>query len=434
MLSVLTINHNNSDISFLESFTFNKDSLPSALKELISIDSIDECFILSTCNRVEIYVSSKVKSVDAELIKFISNFHKVKIDNSSITYQFMYGKDAAYHLIKVASGSDSMLLGEPQIVNQIKESYKIASTAQTIGKSLHKLVQVSLFAGKKVRSETSLGNRVDSIGSLVLKLSNKLFDNLRERSILILGTGEISQILISNLKNEGLSNIYIASRDVKNAITFADKNNCKPITIESINEHLPKVDIVFSSTASPNFLVNKDDIEEILYNKKDSIMFFVDIAVPRDIDPRIGDLDSCYLYNLDDLKSIIDNDYHENNKSLQEASVIIDESLNKYVNWENSDNTKDITNALRSYIKEIVDLEIKSNSSEIINKDIISSRIANKILHLPVNKIKQESNLDNNLYLSVLSDIFNLGNNQESFNENSNIYKIKNEKNSNNRN
>ena len=163
-------------------------------------------------------------------------------------------------------------------------------------------------------------------------------------------------------------------------------------------------------------------------------MFYVDIAVPRDIDPRIGDLDSCYLYNLDDLKSIIDNDYHENNKSLQEASVIIDESLNKYVNWENSDNTKDITNALRSYIKEIVDLEIKSNSIEIINKDLISSRIANKILHLPVNKIKQESNLDNNLYLSVLSDIFDLGNDQESSNENSNIYKIKNEKNSNNRN
>ena len=206
MLSVLTINHNNSDISFLESFTFNKDSLPMALKQLKMINGVDECFILSTCNRVEVYVSSKNKNIDSEIIKFISDFHKISITKKApTTYQFMYGKDAAYHLIKVASGSDSMLLGEPQIINQIKESYKIASSVQSIGKSLHKLIQVSLFAAKRVRSETSLGNRVDSIGSLVIKLGKNLFQDLDDRSALILGTGDISQILISNLKNVGVS-------------------------------------------------------------------------------------------------------------------------------------------------------------------------------------------------------------------------------------
>lgn len=431
MLSVLTINHNNSEISFLESFSFNKDSLPHALKELKQIDGIEECFILSTCNRVEIYVSTKIKNIDSEIIKFISNFHKVPILNKTpITYQFMYGKDAAYHLIKVASGSDSMLLGEPQIINQIRESYKIASAAHVIGKSLHKLIQVSLFAAKKVRSETSLGSRVDSIGSLVTKLSKKLFEDLNNRTLLVLGTGEISQILISNLKTEGLSKVLIASRDIKNAITFADKNNCRPIPIESISDHLLTSDIVFCSTGSPDFLINKKEIERVQEQRAESIMFFVDIAVPRDIDPRVGDIDSCYLYNLDDLKAIIDNDHLENNKNLHEASVIIESSLSSYIQWENSDNVKDIITSMRRAVEDIVEKEIKSVPFQDIDRALVAKRISNKILHLPTKNIKDEASLENSLYLSVLSEIFDL----DKDDNDSNVYKIEDEKTFKNRN
>jgi len=433
MLSVLTINHNNSDISFLESFTFNKDSLPMALKQLKKINGVEECFILSTCNRVEVYVSSKNKNIDSEIIKFISDFHQISITKKApTTYQFMYGKDAAYHLIKVASGSDSMLLGEPQIINQIKESYKIASSVQSIGKSLHKLIQVSLFAAKRVRSETSLGSRVDSIGSLVIKLSKNLFQDLSNRSALVLGTGEISQILISNLKNAGVSEILIASRDIKNAITFADKNNCRPISMEEIKEHLLTADIVFSSTGSPDFLINKEDIEIALDDRKDSLMFFIDIAVPRDIDPRIGDIDSCYLYNLDDLKSIIDNDLSENNKNLEEASLIIESSLNNYTKWENSDNVKDIITRMRKAVESIVEKEFKNVSLEEVDRSLIAKRISNKILHMPTQNIKNEANLENNLYLSALSEIFNLDKDKEG--DDSNIFKIEDEKTFKNRN
>ncbi|NSW88300.1 glutamyl-tRNA reductase [bacterium] len=425
MLSVLTINHNNSDISFLESFSFNKDSIPEALEQLKSINGVEECFILSTCNRVEIYVSSKNSNIDSEIIKFILNFHKVPIcKKAPTTYQFMYGKDAAYHLIKVASGSDSMLLGEPQIINQIRESYKIASSVQAIGKSLHKLIQVSLFAAKKVRSETSLGSRVDSIGSLVAKLSKKLFEDLFDRSALVIGTGEISQILISNLRSEGVSEIFIASRDIKNAITFADKNNCKPIPIEEINDYLKTTDIVFSSTGSSDFIIKKDDIEIAQEDRKDSIIFLVDIAVPRDIDPRVGDIDSCYLYNLDDLKSIIDNDFSENNKNLEEASVIIQSSLDSYTHWENSDNVKDIITKMRSAVEDIVQKEINETTSDSLDKKLIAKRISNKILHMPTQNIKDEANLENNLYLSVLSEIFGLDKDLDE----SNLYKIENEK------
>ena len=342
----------------------------------------------------------------------------------------MYGKDAAYHLIKVASGSDSMLLGEPQIINQIKESYKIASSVQSIGKSLHKLIQVSLFAAKRVRSETSLGNRVDSIGSLVIKLGKNLFQDLDNRSALILGTGEISQILISNLKNVGVSEILIASRDIKNAITFADKNNCRPIPLEDINQHLLKADIVFSSTGSSDFIIKKEDIEIALEDRRDSIMFFIDIAVPRDIDPRVGDIDSCYLYNLDDLKSIIDDDVSENNRNLKEASLIIESSLNNYVHWENSDNVKDIITRMRKTVEDIVEKEFKNASTSNVDKSLIAKRISNKILHVPTQNIKNEANLENNLYISVLSEIFDL----DKDGDDSNLLKIEDEKTFKNRN
>ena len=176
MLSVLTINHNNTEISFLENFAFSKDNLHLALGGLIDKEGIDECFILSTCNRIEIYVYSKIENIESTIIQFVSDFHKLQIEKSPITYQFMHDKDAIYHLFKVASGSDSMIIGEPQIVNQIKESYRIANSVGTIGTFLHKLVHMSLFTAKKVRSETSISNKGNSVGSLVIKLSKKIFD------------------------------------------------------------------------------------------------------------------------------------------------------------------------------------------------------------------------------------------------------------------
>ena len=175
---------------------------------------------------------------------------------------------------------------------------------------------------------------------------------------------------------------------------------------------------------------DRDDIEIVQEDRKDSIMFFVDIAVPRDMDPRIGDIDSCYLYNLDDLKAIIDNDHSENNKNLEEASVIIQNSLDTYIHWENSDNVKDIITRMRRAVEDIVEKEVKSTSFDAMDKTLIAKRISNKILHMPTQNIKDEASLENSLYLSVLSEIFDLDKDVSE----SNIYKIENEKTFNNRN
>ena len=176
--------------------------------------------------------------------------------------------------------------------------------------------------------------------------------------------------------------------------------------------------------------IKKEDIEIALEDRKDSIMFFIDIAVPRDIDPRVGDIDSCYLYNLDDLKSIIDDDVSENNRNLKEASLIIESSLNNYVHWENSDNVKDIITRMRKTVEDIVEKEFKNASTSNVDKGLIAKRISNKILHVPTQNIKNEANLENNLYISVLSEIFDL----DKDGDDSNLLKIEDEKTFKNRN
>ena len=215
----------------------------------------------------------------------------------------------------------------------------------------------------------------------------------------------MSQLLVSHLKAEGLLNIFVASRDLKNAITFGDRYSCKPVILENIDSYLSEVDIVFSSTGSQNFLITKEDMEEIFQNRKKHNIFFIDIGVPRDIDPRVEDIDKCFLYNLDDLKLIISNDLVGHNKNLEEASKIIKDSVESYTYWENINNSKDIIKGLREHVYEIVNSEIDENKNK-LDAETLSRRISNKILHSPVNKIKAESEIEESLYLQVLSDIF----------------------------
>ncbi len=428
MLSVLTINHNNSEISFLENFSFSKNNLELAINSLKEKSYVEECFILSTCNRVEIYVYSNSENIESEIIQFISSFHNLKIDKSPITYQFMHERDAIYHLIKVASGTDSMIFGEPQIVNQIKQSYNLANSLGAIGIYLHKLIHVSLYAAKRVRSETAVGKKGDSIGSLVLYISKKIFDNLRDKSVLILGTGEMSELIVNHLRKDGASQIFVASKDIKNAITFADRNSCKPVILDNIDKYLSEIDIIFSASGSENFLITKERMENNLNLKRDKHIFIVDIAVPRDIDPRVGDIEKCFLYDLDDMKSIINNDLNDNDKGLEEAIKIIEETVDLYVNWENTNDSKEIIMALRKHVSEIVNSEV-SQSGTTIDLDLLSKRISSKILHVPMNRIKGESSIKENLYLKVLSDIFDLNNKPAD-----NVLKLNNEKKHKNRN
>ncbi len=399
MLSVLTINHNNSEISFLEKFAFNKDSLPLALKTLKKIEGVKECMILSTCNRVEIYVKAIDENIESKIIKFLSDYHSLHIDKSPTVYQFMHDRDAVYHIFKVASGIDSMIIGEPQIINQIKEGYNLANKTKTIGPYLHKLFQMSLHVAKKVRNETTIGSRSESISQIAIRFSKKIFDDLSNKKALIVGTGEMSQLFADYLLNEKIDEVFIASRDINNAITFADRFRCKPVVFENIRTFLNEVDIIFTSTGSNEFILNKEDFED----KKTSNLFIVDIAIPRDIDPRVGDIDSCFLYGLEDFKKLSSNEKNSFNNGINDAISIINKSVDAFNEWQQTSSAKDTMVALKEHIFEIVQSELKSNS----DVDAISAKITNKILHSPFTKIKEDIAYDD-FNLKLIQELFDL--------------------------
>ena len=401
MISVLTINHNNSEMSFLEKFSFNKDNLQKALHSLKNIDGIDECMILSTCNRVELYVSSDKRDISFSLIEFLSKFHSTNIEKSPVIYQYLTGSDAVYHLFKVASGIDSMILGEPQIINQIKESYSKADECNTVGPLLHRLIQMSLRVSKKVRSETAIGSRSESISNIAMRFSKKIFDNLTEKKALIIGTGEMSQLFVDNLISENINLVYVASRDIKNAINFCDKNSAKPVLFEDIRKYLQSVDIIFTSTGSNEFILRKGDFEDL----KTKDIFIADIALPRDIDPRVGDLDFCYLYDLDDFKNLSINNKNAYNTSIKEAITIINNSVESFDSWLETSSLKELIQSFQKYIESAVDEEIKNSKN--IDKDVLISKITNKILHIPISKIKGELKFDKNS-IRIIEDLFDL--------------------------
>ena len=401
MLSVLTINHNNSEISFLEKFSFNKENLEMALISLKKIPGIDECMILSTCNRVELYVSSESKDISLLLIKFLSEFHSTEIEKSPVIYQFLTGEDAVYHLFKVASGIDSMILGEPQIINQIKDSYFRANDTNTIGPILHRLVQMSLRVAKKVRTETSIGSRSESISNISLRFSKKIFDTLTDKKALIIGTGEMSQLFVEGLTNESVKNICIASRDIKNSINFSDKFGTTPIQFEDIKKHIADSDIIFTSTGSNEFILKKGDFDEV--KSKDKLI--VDIALPRDVDPRVGDLDFCYLYDLDDFKNLSSDNKNAYSSSIKDANLIITKNVETFESWIETSNVKDVILSFQEHIESLVKDEIKN--SDHLNKEILAAKISNKILHEPLTKIKTELKFDKTS-IRIIEDLFNL--------------------------
>ena len=401
MLSVLTINHNNSEISFLEKFSFNKENLEMALISLKKIPGIDECMILSTCNRVELYVSSESKDTSLLLIKFLSEFHSTEIEKSPVIYQFLTGEDAVYHLFKVASGIDSMILGEPQIIKQLQDSSLRAKESNTSGPILHRLVQMSLRVAKKVRTETSIGSRSESISNISLRFSKKIFDTLTDKKALIIGTGEMSQLFVEGLTNESVKNICIASRDIKNSINFSDKFGTTPIQFEDIKKHIADSDIIFTSTGSNEFILKKGDFDEV--KSKDKLI--VDIALPRDVDPRVGDLDFCYLYDLDDFKNLSSDNKNAYSSSIKDANLIITKNVETFESWIETSNVKDVILSFQEHIESLVKDEIKN--SDHLNKEILAAKISNKILHEPLTKIKTELKFDKTS-IRIIEDLFNL--------------------------
>ena len=414
------LNHKTAPVEVREKIAFQEYKLKDALKNLINIEGIDECMILSTCNRVEIYVTSSnpPEEIKSKIISFISEFHNINPEKFKTHLYFHVNYEAIRHIFRVGSSLDSLVVGEPQIIGQIKDAYRFAVRCKTTGTILNKLLHRTFFVAKRVRTETEIANSAVSISFAAVELAKKIFETLKNKKILLIGAGEMCELAAKHLISNGAREIYVANRTFEKAIELAEEFSGTPVSFENKYLIMEKVDIVISSTGAPHYVVEFEEVNEISKLRKHKPLFMIDIAVPRDIDPKINEIEGVYLYDIDDLKEIVERNILARKSEAEKAEVLVSQEAQKFLKWLES---LDITPLIvkfrekfekiaeeekNKYIKKLNGLGDKEN--EIINQMV--NVIVHRILHEPCVNLKnfQELNLTKSEVENVFKKIFNI--------------------------
>ncbi|WP_373508108.1 glutamyl-tRNA reductase, partial [Thiocapsa sp.] len=304
-LLVLGLNHKTAPVDVRERLAFGPDIIVGALRDLTSCDGVAEGVVLSTCNRTEIYCA--VQDCSEEAVRhWLSRFHGVEQERVGPFLYAYLGRDAVTHLLRVCSGLDSMVLGEPQILGQVKTAYQTATDCTATGKLLGRLFQHAFSVAKTVRTETAIGSSPVSVAFAAVNLARQIFSDLSQQTALLIGAGETIELAARHLHRAGIGRIIVANRTVERAHELAAQFDGYAIALAEIGNHLAEADIVIASTASPLPVLGKGTVERALKKRKHRPMFMVDIAVPRDIEPEVRELSDVYLYTIDDLQGVID--------------------------------------------------------------------------------------------------------------------------------
>ncbi len=328
------LSHKTAPVEMRERLAFADSSLTDALSKLVDHDTLDEGLIVSTCNRIEMVASASAdpeKGID-RLARFLCDFHDLQpaiIDNHIYRHA---GVEAIRHIFRVASSLDSMVVGESQILGQVKDAYRQAVQAGTVGRMLSQLMDRALSVAKRVRSETEISHRPVSVSSVAVELALKVFDSLAEKRILLVGAGEMSELAARNLVEEGASNIIVTNRTPERAEAVARNFGGSIVAFESFYEVLPTVDIVICSTGAPACVINAAETRRALRSRRKGPVLFIDISVPRNIDPNVAGLENSFLFDIDDLESVVRANIDGRQAEARKAEVIIDAEAHHFIN------------------------------------------------------------------------------------------------------
>ncbi len=411
-LITLGINHKTAPLELRERLAFTPQSLPEALSSLKKLEHIEEASILSTCNRTELYCVTSEDN-DQRIVKWFSKFHGLEVDQIK-EHLYIHAHEATIrHAMEVASGLDSMVLGEPQIAGQMKDAYALANKYGTIGQLLGKLYQRAFAVSKQVRTDTDIGSSPVSVAFAAVSLAKQIFGDLKQTTVLLVGAGETIELTTRHLHSQGVGNIIIANRSIERAQRLADEFNGKAISLQHISEHLYRSDIVISSTASPLPIIGKGTVERALKQRKHQPIFMVDLAVPRDVEPEVSELDDVYLYSVDDLQSVIEENMENRQQAAQQASEIIDVQVQHFLEWQRSLGSVDIIAQIRQSTQDISkdvlqkakkQLAAGQRAEEVL--DYLAYTLTNKFLHQPSTKLRQASAQDRDDVLAIARDLF----------------------------
>ena len=417
-LIAIGLNHKTAPIEIRERLAFPEDGMEKALSQVKSLLSLKENMILSTCNRVEMYAAAReTEKAILDLKDFLSRYHDLSLKEFEKNLYLFIGEEAVKHIFRVASSLDSMVVGEPQILGQIKSAYNIAAEAQTSGLILHRLLHRAFHVAKRVRTETKIGNSAVSVSFVAVELAKKIFGTLEKRSVLLIGAGEMCELAAQYLVSGGIEKVLVTNRTYERAVTLAHEFRGEPIPFEEVHQGLRMVDIVISATNSPQYLLHHEEVAKVIKERKQKPIFFIDIADPRDIEPKVGDIENVYLYNIDDLQKVANDNIQDREKEAQKAEAIVQDEVVKFVNWYHSLEVTPTIVALRKKFEEIRNKELAKTLSihptlsdkEKQSLEALTSAIINKILHDPLTLLKQKNEEEMaDLYLDALRTLFGL--------------------------
>jgi glutamyl-tRNA reductase len=414
---LLGINHETASVELRECLAFSEEETADALVLLHDNPFIKEALIFSTCNRVEVLFVTENREKGTDTAKrFISKFKKVPVTKFEDALYVYEGDEAVRHIFRVASSLDSMMVGEPQILGQIKEAYRSATLKKTSGVILNRLLHRTFFVAKKVRSETGIGDHAVSISYAAIELGRKIFGTLERKKVLLIGAGEMAELAVEHLIRNRAGEIFVANRTFERGVELAKKFKGQAIRFEELTGYLKEVDIIISSTGSSDFILRPDQVKGTMRNRRNRPLFFIDIAVPRDIDPKINRLNNSYVYDIDDLKGVIDENMGDRKAEAVKGERIVDEAVIRFREWHDNLDVVPTIVAVRSKLKTIARAEIEktmqSNSVSSVDTQAIqrmTDSIINKFLHDPTLVLKGNGiHRDKSVYLDIARKLFKL--------------------------
>ncbi len=413
-LHILGINHRTAPVEIREKVAFAPEQMVAALGQAQAHTGVEEIAILSTCNRTELYVSSGTTGTE-QLMQWLSDYHRLPgATLASSCYHYTEALAVA-HMMKVASGLDSMVLGEPQILGQIKSAYAVAQQAGTVSVALNQVFQHVFNAAKRVRSETAIGQNPVSVAYAAVRLAQQIFSDMGTVHALLIGAGETVELLARHLGEQGVGSITVANRTLRHAQELANAYGAEAILLSDIPEHLHRADIVISSTASQLPVLGKGAVESALKQRRHRPMFMLDIAVPRDIEPEVANLDDVYLYTVDDLKTAVEENLRGRQDAADRAQEIIKECLQAWQkNWRLQAAVGTIR-AFRNSVEELRDAELdkalqalaQGQSVEAVVRSLAHG-LTNKLLHTPTLGLKRAGEEGRSEQLQLARELFNL--------------------------
>lgn len=398
-LVVVGLNHRTAPVAVRERLAFTVPELAAALTRLAQVSGVQECAIVSTCNRVEVVVTCPPEGMLASAIaEFLAAERDVpRAEFESHLYE-LEGRNAVRHLFRVASSLDSMVIGEPQILGQMKEYYAEASATGTSGAVLHRAFHRAFAVAKRVRTETGVASKAVSVASVAVDLTQTIFETLQDKTAMLIGAGTMSELLARHLRSQGIAGIVVVNRTFDHAVELAREFGGVPVPFERMTDYLKTVDVIIGSSASTDYVVTQAAVQEILRARRQRPMFFIDLAVPRNFDPSINDVDNAYLYDIDDLARLTAANTDERGREGVLAEAIVEEEVEGFWRWLTSLEAVPTIVAIREKVEAIRQAELEKALHSLRDQaprhrallDAMTSSIVNKILHAPFSILRRD--------------------------------------------